>query len=530
MQSNVTPQQKVYIIREERVEGFNSISSSINHLSINTPLEYKENSYYSIIPFNRTLVPSISDVKKRTRARGSRIPKTPMRNKYLHFLEIPKEIRVAFRFAANVDYEELYKVFSSRQLASFFSLFSALRIFENYITHKEIKTERGKFVTINSSFLRNVITNFDSDCAAAIDLAIYLGYIERNDSYSIGNYSKGYRLGQKFQNASWTVMNFLDCLERNIVGENWHSDSRLPQTTLWNKFNLHISKFLNTEDPVLKAIAERQYLLFKDLQMIDDGTFDETVLVAATKTVEKVKHEDSLLKVSKLDSDYSIESVMECYLNCRAIVNSGEVRILFHDKSYNNWTERMFHVITNMPSVLRKYLRYKGQSLVNIDIRACQVCLLAIFYDNGNELDRAEKEKFVSFITEKDFYTEISKNTTLDRPSAKDSTFKLMFAQNYCQNGAIHEEFKRLFPRLIDIIHNTKKNEGYKRVSQIMQRTESKIMIRGALNKLMIDSGLTVFSIHDSLLCLPEDTNEVKDAISNAFFAEMKFWPVLKVD
>jgi hypothetical protein len=527
---NVTTQHKVLQQEKDREEGFNSLSSSLNHLSINTQLEYKENSYYNIIPFNKKLVYSKGDIKNKMRTRGSRIPKSPMRKKYLKYLFLPKKFILSFRFATGVDYSDLYKAFSPRQLASFFCLFAALRIFENYITHKKLLTERGKFVTINSNFLRNVITTFSSDCTAAINLAIYLGYIERDNSYRVGHYSKGFRLGVKFKNAKWIGIDFLDCLEANIVGQNWRSDSCLPQTTLWNRFNMHRSAFLDTEDPVLKALIDKQYEFFKHLRVVDDGTLESAIIEAATKTVEKRKKEDSLLKQSQIPDDYCIESVAQCLRNACDIINNGDVYIMIHDRSHYNWTERNFHPLTNLCSALRKYLRYKGQKLYNIDIRTCQVALLATLYDLLDSPEKEERNKFIEFINEKDFYTEVSKNTNLDRPEAKNTTFKVMFAKNYSQKGVIYEEFKRLFPLLIDKIWSVKKNEGYKRIAQIMQRTESEIMIRGVLNELLVIENTPAFSIHDSILCLEEDINHVKDIISDFFFKKMKFFPVIKVD
>jgi hypothetical protein len=469
-------------------------------------------------------------MKRSKRPRGCRIPKVPLRNKYLKYLGIPKEYITSFRFAANVDYEPLYKAFSPRHLASFFCLFGALRIFENYITHKDLKTERGKFITISRDFLREAITNFGSSSSSAINLAVYLGYIERDDSYRVGCFSKGYRLGPKFKNAKWIGMDFLDCLERNIVGQNWRSDSSLPQITLWNKFNIHRARFLDVEDPILKRIIEKQHLLFKDLKVVDDGTFYETAIKAATETFNKAKSEDTFFKVSRLSADYTIDSIVQTYLNSRDIINTGEVYIKCHDKSYLNWTERLFHPVTNMSRHLRKYLRYKGEPLVNVDIRACQVCLLSILYDNNDPLDIEEKSKFVSYVCDKDLYVEISEGLNIDREKSKNTVFKLMFAKNYSQKGVIYERFKLLFPRLTNIIYNIKRKEGYKRVSQIMQRTESKIMIRGALDHIIEKCGIAAFSIHDSILCPKENAQEVKDIISDFFFNEMKFWPILKAE
>jgi hypothetical protein len=91
--------------------------------------------------------------------------------------------------------------------------------------------------------------------------------------------------------------------------------------------------------------------------------------------------------------------------------------------------------------------------------------------------------------------------------------------------------FPVLYKRMADLKRSKgPRREGYKRVSQALQSTESKIMIEGVLYELQVEKGIDCLSVHDSIYCTKEHVETVKSSITKWFLSIMGFEPQLKLE
>ena len=117
----------------------------------------------------------------------------------------------------------------------------------------------------------------------------------------------------------------------------------------------------------------------------------------------------------------------------------------------------------------------------------------------------------------------------MSRGEAKGKMFLIMFGKNCHQHTPIAQAFEAEFPLLAERLRE-QKTGNYRKVAREMQLMESKIMVWGVLNDLLLEKKITCLSIHDSICCFEEDIKTVEKSMQKFFHQEMKFLPRLKVE
>jgi len=110
--------------------------------------------------------------------------------------------------------------------------------------------------------------------------------------------------------------------------------------------------------------------------------------------------------------------------------------------------------------------------------------------------------------------------TLYENTLSKKEFFKSMFGRQ------VPEAWKVRFPSLVEVIRFAK-HDDYRHLAHMLQRTESRIMIHGAANR-MIQKGRFVATIHDSLIVLKQDIKRAIRYIEDEF-EEWKVVPKLRV-
>ncbi|NMB82015.1 MAG: hypothetical protein GYA14_09370 [Ignavibacteria bacterium] len=270
----------------------------------------------------------------------------------------------------------------------------------------------------------------------------------------------------------------------------------------------------------------------------------------------KVQHEQSIsnptliylikcLKSIKLDFDgannWLVQNISE--INNYEYSNAtSSIDLLYSNDSHftvSSLTGRFYSTVTNLKKELRPFLKYNGQSLVEVDIANSQPFflnfLLIDYYSNNNSLIKSYSDiKYISYDTKNNLPDDSKKYIDLTSKGVfyeylmeafnysgdRDKFKKMLFARVYYNDtlkGGREEWFlfQDLFPSVAEVITHHKK-ENYKNLAIMLQIAESDMMIYKIVPKL-IEKIIYALTIHDSYLVIENDSAEVKKIILNEF-------------
>ncbi|WP_123921478.1 hypothetical protein [Chryseobacterium viscerum] len=226
--------------------------------------------------------------------------------------------------------------------------------------------------------------------------------------------------------------------------------------------------------------------------------------------------------------------------------------------------KRLHTNLTNMNRELRKYLKYDGHSLQNIDINNSQIFFLLVLLHKikNRKLQDTETEssiilelssvslcnkEFQSFhdlvvsgtfykvlgerlMKEKglrDYYIKMeydykSKKVNyvrFDNPKdlMKPIAFEILFSKN---NHYTPEKkwFREQFPTIYKVIE-TIKSKNHNTLALLLQNLEAEAILDITVTKIKeFNKNIPIYTIHDSILTIPEHTNEVKRIMIESIF------------
>jgi len=248
-------------------------------------------------------------------------------------------------------------------------------------------------------------------------------------------------------------------------------------------------------------------LTIKDI-LVNDDIKDEYVEIIFDD--EKYRYRlETALKQSEEQGLNLIQYKKKCYIDDvdRFLDRkSKDLRLIFKKNifdinnnifrvSRNETNFRLDYNLTNMKSNLLDYIEVDGEKLVELDIANSQFSILSYIVD---ELD----EDFNKLSREGNLYPIIEK--------------KRMFRIAFDKVKKEQDDARNIFPKTMNFIDNYKKQNGYDKFSNLLQRTESKIIIDYVLDRL-IDEGYFIFPIHDAFRVKESQVKEVKNRIQELF-------------
>lgn len=233
------------------------------------------------------------------------------------------------------------------------------------------------------------------------------------------------------------------------------------------------------------------------------------------------------------------------------LINSPEDRSLIVDSIAG----RVHTNVSNLPKKLRKFLSYKNEPLVEIDLANSQpffLNLLILRYytetyslscSGSNYLSYGNQNNKIVPFTPKDVikYKELTSQGMLyeylmdkmnideDRKKFKVRFFKKIL---YCKENENYipkerRQFRKLFPNVAKIISHFKKDD-YKQFAINLQKAEADIMINKIVPRLA-EKKIFVLTIHDSILTTHENSETVKKIILDEFKNQYGLVPTIKM-
>ena len=246
---------------------------------------------------------------------------------------------------------------------------------------------------------------------------------------------------------------------------------------------------------------------------IDTHIVDEYVNVLFDDEVYRYKLENAI-QLAKENGKNLIKYKDKCYIdnvNTFIIRKTNDLKLIFKKSifeiengifrsSRNETNNRLDYNLTNMKSDILNYLLYDGEEMVELDISNAQFAILSFI---TNSLD----SEFIALSQTGKLYNKIS----------KEDMFRIAFDKVKKEQDDIRE----VFPITMKFIDEYKNKFGYKLFSNLLQKTESMIMIDNLLPYLY-NKGYKVFTIHDAIRVKVSQVNEVKKEIE-LFFNKIGF-------
>lgn len=212
-----------------------------------------------------------------------------------------------------------------------------------------------------------------------------------------------------------------------------------------------------------------------------------------------------------------------------------------HDKKFrfkqDESSGRLHTVITNMSKDVKKHLRYNGKKLINLDFKNSQPFLSSLLFNENfwnenlskgfkvlgkNKLAKFSDcqcyitkdndiDKYVEEVRTGTFYEEFMRLTNSeDRGETKRQALIVMYSANSVKtkNKTI---FKKNYPNVSKMFECLKK-DNYKQFPILLQQIEASLFIGRIAKRIALERPLmSLFTIHDSILCLEEDSSYIRD-------------------
>ncbi len=404
-----------------------------------------------------------------------------------------------FYLPANLNLSEKLKSIDKKEVKFLEQYYYFItRISSNKIYNKKNKDD---YVHLKFDYLRNIIN--DRRIIKVRDNLIKMNILEVNHSYQVGNYSKSFKLTDEYANTRSFSKHLISSNLTNKIHKNSFSD-----------FSNNIDKTINLEDVLnnnnisMLTTTYDSYFFSKYKSLIEDITIEE-------------KQVKDYLETLNLDNKqyYNYSEAIERFIDkdfyIKIDIRSGRV--------YTN--------ITNFPSVLRKFLKYKNNELIEIDIANSQPLLFSLLLDDSKKDVRLFKGLCESGIFYDYFLEKYNKKFEVnkDRSEFKKMFFhKVIFCKKY-MNEVYPESkfFKTIFPNVWKSIYSMKV-EDYKNLPRQLQKKEADIIIY-TVAKELLENNIPVFTIHDSILTIKENVSSVKTKLLKVFESDYNIIPTLTI-
>ncbi|QDA59014.1 hypothetical protein [Hymenobacter jejuensis] len=201
---------------------------------------------------------------------------------------------------------------------------------------------------------------------------------------------------------------------------------------------------------------------------------------------------------------------------------------------------RIYSVVTSLSSWLRPYLyraREEHQALYNLDISNSQPFLLSILLREkyGTQLP-ADAQRYIDLTCAGTFYKTIAGAmgepyaTKLEQKAFKEMFFASIF---FCEtlhtrNSRAGAYFREHFPVVTALIEQHK-SPRYQALAIRMQQVEAEIIVDTVAAALQ-RKRIWCATIHDSIVCLAQDKDEVLQRTQDAFRAAYELTPAVSVE
>lgn len=270
---------------------------------------------------------------------------------------------------------------------------------------------------------------------------------------------------------------------------------------------------------------------------------DEKLTTKIKKVYEKLKLK--LITEDELGYGYVTQCMEDLEINTESAIESvsvlnGELKD-FTELQIENFSGKFFSVdrngrrlhnnLTNLFTPLRNHLTYKGQKLVQCDVKNSQLLFLYLLMRDCH-INPVELDKFKTVVCDYGFYEffaeKLEKNLTEEtRKEFKEFVFEhLLFGANKTKLSSLEIIFKEEFPDIFYVIQSIK-TKNYKDVAIRLQKKESEFIFN-CVRKL--NKSIPLFTIHDSICSTVGNEQIIYNLMISEFKNNFGIEPKIKIE
>jgi len=357
-----------------------------------------------------------------------------------------------------------------------------IKYFLHLIYQQRVLNRRHKegFIPLKAEYLRNIISR--RYFGKIKSFLLTSGMIETDGQWIRGKKAYGYRLGKKYKG--------FPCKKTNIS-----------------------SKLLTKKVYKAKIDFENEITL-------------ETHVHLFNKLKEiKIDYENAILSLDC--EDYAMNQI--------SIEMMNNQDWFFKPDKYG----RVHTNITNLKGSLRRFLTHENEKLCEIDIINSQPfffgIILSMYVKNNKVLNsyslpslplrwhispNLDVQLYTDLVQSGEFYNYLSNQFNVPISNRRLFKTKLFSEIFFCRNNKKSsrlEKFKQLFPTVLDVIQELKKND-YTILSKYLQKVESSFVINGFVRDCMnARPDMFITTIHDSVLVKERDLEWAKERFIKQF-------------
>ena len=403
------------------------------------------------------------------------------------------------------------------------------------------------------------------------------GILEIDDHYStVRHISKGYRFNhsliekdRQFVNCKVVISSIelkeqkkpIYTIEEGIEGKRFNKgiDSTVEEITKEDKEVKRKRKMAIETLEYLSSLTIAIFLPFTDNQYVKNGIFDPNFSIFSTmdrltfdKDVaqfiknyklpdedltidndieddfielvddDEVKGRYSLTKALALAKERSLPLIQyrdKCYIDSvkhfrskkevdlkvlyKASIFDIDYKLFYGRRNLTNF--RFDYNLTSLKHNIFDYAMLDGEKLVELDVANSQFAIFCYLID---DLD----DSFVSLCQDGYLYDVIATKLGISRDDAKKKILNVAFGKVKKNQ----DDIRKLYPKTMKFIDNYKRKHTYQSFSNLLQITESMIMIDGLL-KMLIEKGYDVLPVHDSIRCKESQKEIIQNEMVNFF-------------
>jgi hypothetical protein len=356
---------------------------------------------------------------------------------------------------------------------------------------------KKRFIPLNAVLLRKILHKDHSK--RILSNLIEWGIIETDNQYIPGQKSRSYCLTSKYVNSTFRAVPYskkfsdrLDKLQEDI------------QRTRLSSLHRDIAVQLEKNFTIDMGVARR---LLKTLHL------DKFTDIRTRLGLDRMQDGDFGHKVSPNSARYFNHLVnMKRELRQAVVCKTGE-ELLEVDIANSQPFFLSFFIaglIRNTEDIINVARGFK------IDVISLQILI------SGKEYKRFEKMTVSGHL-----YDYFSKKEQMERDVVKDMMFQTFFKRmNY--TIPFEENFKKLFPKVYEVIVFLKPINKHNRLALLLQRLESMVVIE-TLCDLMVAEEIPFIPIHDSVIVPRSRAQEVAKAFQSTSYYYSRLKPTVRI-
>jgi len=322
--------------------------------------------------------------------------------------------------------------------------------------------------------------------------------IVTNNTYSVGRYTKAYRLtpsalSRGLQKVTVQSTRFENTLRRNME-ENYNQTMAEPI----------LAKVM--ENVIRLRIADDIFAILHDIVTGEyDYTADEPEYVDTTNEQRLKRYEQYYYAFKEINDSDSPKKLFESPICFTPVIGK---------------LGRVYHIGASIPRSIRQIMRTEENELLyEVDMASAQLSLLTLRWFKSLDTQKTtsaqllqEARTCMTLLVTGGFYRYIIKKSKycegLDYPVLKEKILKTINAKFV--PSELNKELTGIFPHFMGYINDIKKSAGHSKVSHLHQQAESEIFVHVYME---LPKERFALLIHDCILVLNEDTYAVKEKL-----------------